>query len=248
MQYFEIFRIFKLWNTESHMDAHLLIDNKTLVEECKKGDKEALNLFYLRFSPRMLGVIRRYIDNINDAEDILHDGFIVAFTRLNSLRDADKVEYWLATIMKNLSLRFLQEQDVAQMLHELPEMEAAPQIEEIIDLNTLENLIKKLPAGYQKVFRLAVLENKSHKEIAKLLGIAPNSSSSQLFHAKLMLRKLITDYKKQTGIWCMLLLFVGGGVMLWRSSDQSHHSREIIIAKYSMHPEASSSLSKEKNS
>lgn len=84
----------------------------------------------------------------------------------------------------------------------------------------LESLIKKLPEGYQKVFRLAVLENKSHKEIAKLLGIAPNSSSSQLFHAKLMMRRLIVEYRKQAGVFSLLLIAATTGWIFWRN----HHS------------------------
>lgn len=188
------------------MKNELKIDNRTLVEECLNGDKEALNLFYMRFAPKMLGVIRRYVRDADDAEDILHDGFIVAFTRLSSLRDFDRVDYWLATIMKNLSLQFLHSQDVTVMLHELPDVEDTPEIGDIIDLDTLEALVRKLPEGYQKVFRLAVLENRSHKEIAALLGIAPNSSSSQLFHAKLMMRKLVTEYRRQTGLLSLLLV------------------------------------------
>lgn len=213
------------------MNSQLEIDNHTLVEECRNGDKEALNLFYLRFAPRMLSVIRRYVNDQKDAEDILHDGFIVAFTRLSSLRDAGKVDYWLATIMKNLSLHFLQAQDVTQILHDIPDVEDTPQIEDIIDLETLETLITRLPAGYQKVFRLAVLENKSHKEIAKLLGIAPNSSSSQLFHAKLMMRKLITEYKKQTGVWSILLLGIIGGIVIWRNIPSNNTSVELLTAE-----------------
>lgn len=196
------------------MKISLEIDNRSLVEECLKGDKEALNLFYLRFAPRMQGVIRRYVHDSKDAEDILHDGFIVAFTRLKSLRDRERVDYWLATIMKNLALRFLQEQDVTELLTE-DYAEEAPAIDNIIDMEVLESLIKKLPTGYQKVFRLSMLEKKSHKEIAQILGIAPNSSSSQLFHAKLMMRQLITDYRKQTGILSLLLLGIGAGTIFW---------------------------------
>ncbi len=196
------------------MKISLEIDNRSLVEECLKGDKEALNLFYLRFAPRMQGVIRRYVHDSKDAEDILHDGFIVAFTRLKSLRDRERVDYWLATIMKNLALRFLQEQDVTDLLTE-DYAEETPAIDNIIDMEVLESLIKKLPPGYQKVFRLSMLEKKSHKEIAQILGIAPNSSSSQLFHAKLMMRQLITDYRKQTGILSLLLLGIGAGTIFW---------------------------------
>lgn len=212
------------------MNHNLQIDNRTLVEECKKGNKEALNLFYIRFAPRMLSVIRRYVSDPKDAEDILHDGFIVAFTRLGSLRDFDKVDYWLATIIRNLSLQFLHSQDVAQMLHEIPDVEDTPEIDDIIDLEILESLIRKLPAGYQRVFRLAVLENKSHKEIARLLGIAPNSSSSQLFHAKLMMRKLITDYKKQTGLCILLLSSVSALVLLRLGQEVNRQDSLPVIA------------------
>lgn len=76
------------------------IDNSTLVKGCLKGDKEALSLFYIRFAPKMMKVVQRYVTDMKDAEDILHDGFIVAFTRLDSLRNLDRVDYWLATIMK----------------------------------------------------------------------------------------------------------------------------------------------------
>lgn len=171
-----------------------------------------MSILYTRFAPRMLHVINRYVKDTEDAKDILHDGFIAAFARIDSLRDPERVDYWLATIMKNLSLKFLQSQNVASILEEIPDMEDDAEIDEVIDFETLEKLIMQLPDGYRKVFRLAVLENKSHKEISKILGIAPNSSSSQLFHAKLMLRKLVTEYKLQAGIMSMLLIAATVGI------------------------------------
>lgn len=197
----------------------ILIDNRSLLEECRRGDREALSLLYTRFAPKMLGVIRRFVPDGEDAEDILHDGFIVAMTRLDQLRDPDYIERWLATIMRNLALRFLHEQDISTMLDEMPEMMDSPELDGFIDLDTLESLIKKLPDGYQKVFRLAVLENKSHKEIGKILGIAPNSSSSQLFHARKMMQKLITEYRLQTGIFVITGVIATGVLLLWRGAD-----------------------------
>lgn len=197
------------------MKLNLSIDNNSLIEECRKGNKEALNLFYTRFAPKMLGVIRRYVPNLNDAEDILHDGFIVALTRLDSLRDGSKVEFWLASIMRNLSLKFLENQDLSAVLEDLQEIDDTPELEDIIDLETLEKLICKLPEGYQKVFRLAVLENKSHKEIGAMLGISPGTSSSQLFHARVLMRKLIGDYKRgATLLSLLIILIVCGGLLL----------------------------------
>ncbi len=195
-------------------------------------------MFYTRFAPKMTGVIRRYVDNTEDVEDILHDGFIVAFTRMRDVKDPGRVQAWLASIMRNLALQFLREQDINVVLHEIPEVEDAKDLEDIIDLDVLEAMIRRLPAGYGKVFRLSVLENKSHKEIAKILGIEPSTSASQLFHAKVMMRQFIRDYKKQTGMLVLLLLVMSGGIMTYFGS---HRQNETVIA------EASGSRSSESN-
>ena len=195
-------------------------------------------MFYTRFAPKMTGVIRRYVDNAEDIEDILHDGFIIAFTRMRDLKDPSRVQSWLASIMRNLALQFLREQDINVVLHEIPEVEDTKDLEDIIDLDVLETMIRRLPAGYGKVFRLSVLENKSHKEIAKILGIEPSTSASQLFHAKVMMRQFIKDYKKQTGMLVLLLLVMTGGIMTY---FRSHRQHETVIA------EASGSRSSESN-
>ena len=174
----------------------------------------------------MLHVITRYVSDRDSANDILHDGFIAAFTRLDTLRDPERIEFWLATIMKNLSLKHLQEQPLTSILEEIPEIAEEEEIDDILDFATLETLIRQLPEGYQNVFRLAVLEGKSHKEISEILGIAPNSSSSQLFHAKLRLRELIRDYRLRAGLISLLILLVSSGILfLARHSDTLHTSQ-----------------------
>lgn len=76
----------------------------------------------------------------------------------------------------------------------------------------LDNIIDKLPEGYGTVFRLAVLDGLSHKEIAEQLGIAPHSSSSQLSRAKAMLRQFIMQYRKEMGI----LSIIGLVWLIWQ--------------------------------
>lgn len=206
------------------------IGNEELISQCLDGDKEALSMFYMRFAPKMAGVIRRYVDKAEDVEDILHDGFIVAFTRMRDLKEPSRVQFWLASIMRNLALQFLREQDINVVLHEIPEVEDTKDLEDIIDLDVLETMIRRLPPGYGKVFRLSVLENKSHKEIAKILGIEPSTSASQLFHAKVMMRQFIRDYKKQTGMLVLLLLVMAGAIMTYFGS---HRQNETVIAEAS---------------
>ncbi|MDE6511082.1 MAG: sigma-70 family RNA polymerase sigma factor [Muribaculaceae bacterium] len=203
---------------------YLNIDLNTLVEECRSGDREAMSILYTRFAPRMLRVIYRYVPDPDSAQDILHDGFIAAFTHLDTLHDPDRIEFWLASIMKNLSLKFLQAQSVTSLLDEIGDMAASESdssLFDILDFATLESLIRELPEGYQKVFRLAVLDGKSHKEISQILGIAPNSSSSQLFHAKLRLRQLIKDSQLLAGLISLLLLLISVGILFFPRPDSS---------------------------
>lgn len=181
-----------------------------LLERCKRGDKEALELLYTTYSRRMMRVICHYIPDLNAAQDILHDGFLIIFSRINQLRDAEKLEYWMGTIMKNLALQCLKEQDFIQLLADDYDALDIPEFEESITMEELEIMINRLPMGYRKVFKLAVLENKSHKEIAKLLGISEQTSGSQLFHARVMLRKMIVKYKIEKGMVALAIIIAIG--------------------------------------
>ena len=108
--------------------------------------------------------------------------------------------------MKTLPIQYLSRIEVATVLEDMDEPADSPDMNDILSYNELEVIINKLPEGYRKIFKLAVLENKSHKEIGKLLGIAPHSSSSQLARAKAMMRKLISE--RQTALALMVLLLL----------------------------------------
>lgn len=63
----------------------------------------------------------------------------------------------------------------------------------------LMRFIEELPAGYRTVFNLYTFEEKSHKEIAQLLGINEKSSASQLFRAKSVLAKRVKEWIMNNG-------------------------------------------------
>ena len=203
------------------------IDIKELLERCKKGDKEALGLLYTTFSRRMMRVICHYIHDLDVAQDILHDGFLIIFSRISQLQNEEKLEYWMGAIMKNLSLRYLKEQDFIQLLTEDYDTPDIPDFEESITMEELEIMINRLPVGYQKVFRLAVLENKTHKEIAKLLGISTQTSGSQLFHARAMLREIIVKHKLEKGMVILAIIIIA---MIFQHNQNDHRVQAISEA------------------
>ena len=109
---------------------------------------------------------------------------------------------WLTRIMVNGALEQLRKQSLMneQPIEELPEDIEEEESLELVPEAELMRFIAELPAGYRTVFNLYVFEDKSHKEIADLLGITEHTSSSQLFRAKKMLQQKVSAYLKQEGL------------------------------------------------
>lgn len=169
-----------------------------------------METLYRLYAPRMMQVIRRYVGPRPEGEDILHDGFILIYSHIHEVKNPERLEFWMGTIIRNLSLQFLHQLDLSTILDEEIEVEDVPEMEELLSLEELERLINRLPEGYRRIFRMAVMEKKSHKEIGEILGINPRSSSSQLHHAKAMLRRLINERRMELGLGTLLLLLTVG--------------------------------------
>lgn len=186
------------------------MDRKDFVDLCKKGDEQALELLYKTYSGKMLKICLRYVPDRQTAQDLLHDGFIVIFTSIGSLRDPEKLESWMGIVMKNIALRYLNQNNAANLIplseiSDEDEPAESPFSADYISYDRLMEMVERLPEGYSKVFKLAVLEGLPHKEIGNLLNIAPHSSSSQLYRAKALLKKMIADYRVAL---ILLLLFL----------------------------------------
>lgn len=203
---------------------------KRHVMQCQSGDRDAFGYLYSLHAPAMTKVIEGLIPNHAVAQDILHDGFIVAFVSIANLRNPDKFEAWLTTIMRNLSLQYLREaaNHISVPISDTPGSnlfnEETPEPD--LSWEELDRIIDRLPAGYNKVFRLAVLDGLSHKEIGAMLGIAPHSSSSQLSHAKAMLRRLITEHRIGIGVICVSAIIIS--IVMFRSGIERKSEPDAV--------------------
>lgn len=183
-----------------------------LLSRCKTGDRQALNLLYCHYRPYLLNICKHYAKEDHVAEDLLHDAFIVILTSLDKLRDTDKLEAWMTTIVRNVGYHYWKHLDKEHTALKQMSGESQNITEGSImpDYELMQKLVAQLPKGYQQVFRLSVFEGLSHQEISRMLNIAPHSSSSQLLHAKRMLQKLI----KQS--WLLILLFIAIPTVIWK--------------------------------
>lgn len=155
-------------------------------------------LLYQTYSGRLFRLCADIVKDKDAARDLLHDGFIIIFSSIGSLRSPARLEAWMSRVMTNLAVKYLNDRKnlpVAGAVADVPVETEEGQGGCDIPFDELMRMIDMLPEGYRNVFRLSVLEGLSHDEIARMLGIRPRTSSSQLLRARVSLQKMITAYR-----------------------------------------------------
>jgi RNA polymerase sigma-70 factor (ECF subfamily) len=152
---------------------------------------------YRRFSPRMYGVCLRYAGNAEEAEDILQEGIIKIYKKLNSYRGEGSFEGWIRRIFVNTAIEHFRKKTYQQPITEKHETTVEAQylsvLDELAEKDILK-LIQELSPGYRTVFNLYVVEGYTHKEIGDMLNISEGTSKSQLSRAKLVLQDLVKKF------------------------------------------------------
>lgn len=181
------------------MAIHGEYKEKDLLRLIKHGDQNAMRLLYDRYAGYMAAVCARYVESEDDRKDILQECFIKIFKSVSrfEFRGEGSLKAWMIRITANESLRFLRNSSAYSFIDyggNLPDVPEEPDVDSIPD-DVINGIILSMPAGYRAVFNLYVFEQKSHKEIAKMLGIGESTSASQFSRAKAYLAKRINEYK-----------------------------------------------------
>ncbi|MGA0556147.1 RNA polymerase sigma factor [Larkinella sp. VNQ87] len=174
-----------------------------LITALQRADSRAQKVLFERYSSKMLTICVRYVSNRYEAEEILMDGFMRVFERIDQYKSEGSFEGWIRRIMVNESLMYLRrnKQWRAEVALEEAPPEADPGFaDQDLVAEDLLNLLEQLPAGYKTVFNLYAIEGYSHAEIADLLGITESTSKSQLHRARALLQRLLAqvDVKKKS--------------------------------------------------
>ena len=172
------------------------MDKRQLVDGCKRGDPASVEALYRGYYGKLMGICRHYVDSQDVAEDLLHDAFVLILSSIDKLRNPEKLDVWMGTIVKNLAIDYLKESRHFTHPAEDIDIEDVPEetLYPVPPYDDLLAIIDRLPEQYGKVFRLSVLEGLSHKEIGARLHIGEKSSSSNLFRARQVLQKELKRY------------------------------------------------------
>ncbi|WP_029296155.1 RNA polymerase sigma factor [Chryseobacterium hispalense] len=172
-----------------------------LVSRLLQKEEAAWKELFEAYSGGLAYVCSRYIIDRDHVNDVLQNSFIKMFRSIDSFeyRGNGSLKAWISKIAVNESLKHIKQNADFKIMNDevdIPDIgsEEEPDLEEISQLEIMQ-MIRTLPDGYRTVFNLFVFEEKSHREIAGILGIAENSSASQFHRAKSMLARKIKEYK-----------------------------------------------------
>ncbi len=181
----------------SKFDIHtgLKLESKLdeIVEGCRKQRRESQKKLFELYGQELFAVCCYYANDYAEAQDVLHDGFIVIFDKIKQLKSHKAVYSWMRRIMVNIALakhrrnKYLYaNEDEFEFKDELTEDMTSG-----ISMEDLERFIEELPPRYKLVFNLYALEGYSHAEISEMLDISVGTSKSNLARARYILQEKV---------------------------------------------------------
>ncbi len=176
---------------------------KEIISGCIRQDRRAQEELFRLFYGKMLGVCMRYARDRDTAEEMLQEGFIKVFDKLEGFDYKGSFEGWMRRIVANTAIDQIRKSKKDPMLTDNDEdfkLGAEDRVVEQEELQALEiraelamEAIQQLSPAYRAVFNLYVMEEYTHKEIAEILGISEGTSKSNLAKAKMNLQKILKE-------------------------------------------------------
>jgi RNA polymerase sigma-70 factor (ECF subfamily) len=161
---------------------------KDIISGCIAGNRNCQRDLYDHFSSKMMIVCMRYAKNLEEAEEILQDGFMRVFKFMGQFKHEGSFEGWIRKIMVNCALQKLRSQvnlrSVISLNTALHDEEYEDSIIENINGKEMIQMVQALSPAYRMVFNLYHFEGYKHREIAEMLGIEEGTSKSNLAQAK----------------------------------------------------------------
>lgn len=142
----------------------------------------------------MYNVALRVVNHVAEAEDVLQESFLDAFTRIENFRGETTFGLWLKQIVINKSINQLRKRKVEFVnIDDVDIAEEQKDDPETLELkvNEIKEAVARLPDGYRVVLTLYLFEGYDHEEISHILKISENTSRTQYMRAKMKLNSLL---------------------------------------------------------
>ncbi len=172
-----------------------------IIAGCRKKDRAIQEYLYKTYYSMFLKVCSRYAKSMQDAEQLLNDGFLKIFTQVEFFKSAGSFAGWMHKIMVNTCLDYLRgsalKEEMKIHVRSIPAEESNVAISndgiESMEFKDLVKLIQSLPAMTRTVFNLYVFDGYNHKEISEQMEISEGTSHWHVHQARNILQKKINN-------------------------------------------------------
>ena len=173
----------------------MYLTQKELIQGCKKNNRTAQSALFEQYKETLYFVSLKYSRNTAEAEDNLHDAFMVIFEKIGTFKNKGSFEGWMKRITMFKAIdRYKKNKYIPTEFEDtILKDDSVSQHSEIPSLDILLGYIQELPDQYRLVFNLYQLDGYSHKEVAKILNISEGTSKSNYHRAKQALQQKITQ-------------------------------------------------------
>lgn len=169
--------------------------HQEIIDQCREGSQKAQFQLYKLYYKPMYSVCMRIVNNNAEAEDVMQEAFLKAFTKMDSYKGEVSFGAWLKRIVINRSLDYLKKRKVKfEEINEKSTQISDYQMEtKELNISAIKGAIQKLPDGYRIVLSLYLIEGYDHEEISNILGISNSNSRTQYLRAKNKLKDILKD-------------------------------------------------------
>jgi RNA polymerase sigma-70 factor (ECF subfamily) len=191
------------------------LEESSLVSRAQAGDAAAFSELVRRHSPKIFRLARHIVQAPEDAEDVLQETFLKAYTHLGGFEGNSKFYTWLVRIAVNESLMKLRKRkadrtvsldepvdgdDGEPIVREIAVWDSPEQRFSQEELRAiLDGAVESLPPIYRSVFMLRDIEELSIEETARALDLSIPAVKTRLLRARLQLREKLTRHFQRKG-------------------------------------------------
>lgn len=172
-------------------------DINQLIEGCKKGDAKAQFTMYKLYYKAMYNTAFRILNDSFEAEDVMQESFLSAFTKLDSFSEQVTFGAWLKKIVVNNSITALRKKNKFETvpLEKVTISAVEEDVAEYPEVNVGEilNKLSTLKSNYKVALTLNLIEGYDCEEIAKIMDISYENTRTTISRAKNKLRQLLSE-------------------------------------------------------
>jgi len=167
-----------------------------LIRRCEKGDRSAQFAVYKQYYKAMYNTAFRIVNDSFEAEDIMQESFLAAFTKLDSFSGSVTFGAWLKRIVINNSLSALKKNKKFDTVPlekvDLKEIDEESENYSMLNPKDILNKVSQLKNNYKVALTLNLIEGYDYQEIAQIMDISYENSRTTISRAKNKLRKLLS--------------------------------------------------------